>query len=244
MLNRGPLVSFTFDDFPRSALWKGGEILGQHGVFGTFYVSFGLLDQDTPTGRIASASDLPELLTVGHELGSHTYAHCHAWETKPQVFEDSILANERALERILPGKKFETLSYPVSSPRPQTKRRAEKHFTCCRGGGQRFNEGVIDLNQLAAFFIEKSRSDFDAVARVIENNARRKGWLIFVTHDISEIPTPFGCTPALFEKVVRYSIASGATVLPVSQALEIVMGGKKDGLGALPAEAITAETKF
>ena len=39
MPNVGPLISFTFDDFPRSALWRGGTILRERGFVGTYYVS-------------------------------------------------------------------------------------------------------------------------------------------------------------------------------------------------------------
>ena len=37
MQNADPLISFTFDDFPRSALEAGGQILRAHGVRGTYY---------------------------------------------------------------------------------------------------------------------------------------------------------------------------------------------------------------
>jgi peptidoglycan/xylan/chitin deacetylase (PgdA/CDA1 family) len=224
MRNCEPLISFTFDDFPRTALWKGGEILLSHGLVGTFYMSLGLMDQDSPAGRTFAASDLPELLARGHELGCHTFDHCDAWETRPRVFENSILENKRALETVLPGIKFKTLSYPISCPRPQTKWRAGKYFACCRGGGQTFNSGIADLNHLNAFFIEQSRSDFATIERAIGDHALHNGWLIFATHDVSDSPTPFGCTPALFEKIVRYSIQSGATILPVSEALKGARG--------------------
>src|SRR5438067_1641036 len=38
-----PLISFTFDDFPRSALKTAGRILEEHGIFGTYYGSLGLM---------------------------------------------------------------------------------------------------------------------------------------------------------------------------------------------------------
>jgi hypothetical protein len=52
MQNTAPLFSFTFDDFPRSALEVGGKILRAHGVAGTYYVSLELLNRDEPTGDI------------------------------------------------------------------------------------------------------------------------------------------------------------------------------------------------
>ncbi len=46
------------------------------------------------------------------------------------------------------------------------------------------------------------------------------GWLVFATHDVSESPTRFGCTPALFERIVDYAEKSGAHVLPVRDVAE------------------------
>src|SRR5207253_57663 len=110
-------------------------------------------------GRIFAEEDLHEVLARGHELGCHTFDHCHAWNTEPKTFEHSILRNREALNRLLPGTCFATLSYPRSFPRPKTKQKAEKYFLGCRGGFQTFNSGTTDLNYLKAFFLEQSRSD-------------------------------------------------------------------------------------
>ena len=214
-----PIVSFTFDDFPRSALVTGGTILNEHGYTGTYYTSFGLMGQSAPTGEIFSRDDLPELIRQQHELGCHTFDHCDSWDTEPAEFEASILRNQQTLARELPGTEFLSLSYPISQPRPQTKRRTAQHYGCARGGGQTFNASVTDLNYLKAFFIEQSRDNFSAIEQVIDANARANGWLIFATHDVCGSPTRFGCTPNLFEDVVACVAKSGATVLPVSTAL-------------------------
>jgi peptidoglycan/xylan/chitin deacetylase (PgdA/CDA1 family) len=225
MQNEEALVSFTFDDFPRSALLEGGAILGTYGTRGTFFASFGMMGTVTSTGEIFSLGDLNELVRQGHELGCHTHDHCDAWATPPAAFQASILRNREALQKHLPGISFRTFSYPIRCPRPQTKRQISKYFDCCRGGGQTFNARSLDLNFLKAFFLEQSRNDFDSVARLIKANNREKGWLIFVTHDVSESPTEFGCTPRFFEKVVRHTTQSGAKILTVSKALKTIRGG-------------------
>lgn len=218
--NRQPLISFTFDDFPRSALHTGGAILEASGARGTYYASFGLMGQEAPTGEIFRRDDLPLVLQRGHELGCHTFAHCHACDTPAHEFESSIVENNRALKRLAPGASMLTLSYPVSCPRPGTKRCCARYFLGCRAGGQTCNAGVTDLNNLRAFFLEQSRDDIEAVKAVINLNSRLGGWLVFATHDVCETPTRFGCKPAFFEAVVRLSLASGATILPMSLALE------------------------
>jgi peptidoglycan/xylan/chitin deacetylase (PgdA/CDA1 family) len=213
-----PIVSFTFDDFPRSALHQGGAILLDRGFAGTYFASFGLMGQSAPTGEIFSRADLDEFQQRPHELACHTFDHCHSWDTPPSEFEASILRNRQAVARLLPGVSLQSLSYPISCPRPQTKRRTAKYYCCARGGGQTFNAGITDLNYLKAFFIEQSRDNIRAIEEIIDANQRANGWLIFATHDVCESPTRFGCTPCLFEHVVDYAAKSGATVLPVYQA--------------------------
>ena len=239
--NPRPLVSFTFDDFPRSALHCGGAILHSHGLAGTFFASFGLIGRTAPTGKIFVEDDLIELIEQQHELGCHTFDHFHSWGTAPSEFKASIIRNRAALAAYLPQIRFRTFSYPISVPRPRTKWETGGCFDCCRGGGQDFNEGTVDRAHLKAFFIEQSRSDLSAIVRVIENNARNNGWLIFATHDVSNSPTPFGCTPFLFEEIVNRAIDSGATILPVSEALDIAKGLSESHPPSPAEESIAAD---
>src|SRR6267378_3494118 len=80
------LISFTFDDFPRSALLAGGAILNRFGLAGTYYVSLGLVGKQTPTGEMFLPGDLTTLFERGHELGCHTFSHCDSWDTETAAF--------------------------------------------------------------------------------------------------------------------------------------------------------------
>jgi peptidoglycan/xylan/chitin deacetylase (PgdA/CDA1 family) len=226
-----PVVSFTFDDFPRSALYQGGAILRNHDMLGTYYASFGLMGQAAPTGEIFFEEDLFEFKQQGHELGCHTFDHCHSWDTAPAEFEASILRNQQRIARISEAPSITSFSYPISCPRPDTKRRTAKYYATARGGGQTFNIRSTDLNYLKAFFIEQSRDNFAAIQQVIDDNARAKGWLIFATHDVCDTPTRYGCTPALFERIVKAVAKSGAKVLPINQAFAL-LSGKIGALGS------------
>lgn len=218
-----PLISFTFDDFPRSALFAGGAILQSFGLAGTYYSSLGLMGRQTPTGPIFLAKDLKVLFEQGHELGCHTFSHCHSWDTEPSVFEEAIIQNRDSLHALVPGASFKTFSYPISVPRAQTKQRASKYFACCRCGGQTFNVGETDLNYLSAFFLEKNRDNPEIVKSLIDQNRRVRGWLIFATHDVCDDPTPFGCTPHYFEEILKYAVQSGTEILPVVKAYEALL---------------------
>ncbi len=65
---RGPIVSFTFDDFPRSAYTVGGAILEKFGARGTYYVTPGLMNATTELGDLFREEDIYSLLDKGHEL--------------------------------------------------------------------------------------------------------------------------------------------------------------------------------
>src|SRR5690242_10012566 len=97
-----PVISFTFDDFPRSALINGGAILREYGFSGTYYASLGLMGQENSTGEIFQPEDLRELVRHGHELACHTFDHCDSWEATPAEFEASILKNRQAAAQHVP----------------------------------------------------------------------------------------------------------------------------------------------
>jgi peptidoglycan/xylan/chitin deacetylase (PgdA/CDA1 family) len=217
-----PLISFTFDDFPRSALFTGGAILETIGARATYYVSLGLIGTTAPTGKLFVDDDIDTVIERGHELGCHTYHHRHSWNTGAAEFNRSVAQNQAALAARVPGRVFSTLSYPISPPRPETKRTVGRSFLCCRGGGQTFNSGTVDLNYVAAFFIEQSRDSPQRILDIIEKNRADCGWLVFATHDVTTDPTPYGCTPTLFERVVGYAVDSGAKILPVAEVCEVL----------------------
>jgi peptidoglycan/xylan/chitin deacetylase (PgdA/CDA1 family) len=216
-----PIISFSFDDAPRTAFTQGGGILKAHGARATFFVSLGMLESDSPSGIIASQDDLSRSVEEGHELGCHTFDHKDPWNTKTEVFEQSVLKNRQALARVLPDTVFSTFAYPLCDPKPATKSRIGKLFKCCRGGGQIFNFGSTDFNLLKAFFLDiRNRDTVHRVRRLIDQNSEYRGWLIFATHDVDDNPSRYGCTREFFEEVVAYAASTGSLILPVGKACE------------------------
>lgn len=211
-----PYISFTFDDFPRSAFLVGGRILQKYGAHGTFYVSMQLLDRETSVGLIVSRDDLQALVKEGHEVGCHTFDHLDGTVSSPEDFEQSIEKNRLAYQEVIGDGHLGGFAYPLNGPGIRVKRAVRTHFVYCRYGGQTFNQRLIDLALLKAYFLDwRNVDDLSAVKDIIAKNNAARGWLIFATHDIAEDPTRYGCRPEFFEEVVRLSIVSGARVLPV-----------------------------
>jgi hypothetical protein len=220
-----PIISFTFDDFPRSAALLGADILLGCGFRATYYVSLGLRGSMLPAGKAFVSEDLHRLCSEGHELGCHTFHHYDAWKTPLDTFANSVAENARALRIELPQVEFKTHSYPLAHPHPLTKRRIGHRFACCRAGGKMFNSGLIDANGVEAIFLEKNLNRSEALKRLIDQNARAKGWLIFATHDVCADPSPFGCDPEFFAEIVEYVSDSKTEVLPVCEAWEALTSG-------------------
>jgi len=218
---RQATVSFTFDDAPRTAFRAGAAILEAHGARATYYMSLGLLSTTSEIGPIAEPADLERAVGQGHELGCHTFDHHDAWTTDRASYIASVDRNRAALRELLPGYEFRAFAYPKSGATAAVKPALAQRFATCRGGGQTFNAGTVDLSLLRACFIDRrARVDLDFAADLIDRSAEAGGWLIFAAHDISDVESEFGCGTAFFEAVVRRAVASGARVMPVSAAYE------------------------
>ncbi len=215
----GPIVSFTFDDFPQSALHIGGCILNSYGACGTYYASMGLMNQVNDLGRHFSAVDLEDLIRDGHELGCHTFDHLSCRTSSFLDFQANVVKGMKAVDQLMGGGMLHQFSYPYGDATFQAKRRIGENFSSCRGIIPGINESPVDLNLLRANYIYSYCFDIDAIDRLFEANQRCKGWLIFYTHDISETPSSFGCKPGEFESVVKLAVRKKNTILPVGQVL-------------------------
>lgn len=224
MRNTAPLVSFTFDDVPDSAYAIGAPMLEAAGARGTFYVSGGLAGSMHPDWRLMSAADCLDLHRRGHEIACHTYSHraaqtLDAVETNAEIARNRLFFKSIARD-IVP----ENFAFPYGSVSPRSKRQMQRYFRSCRGVTGGINTGEVDLALLKAVPLSDNRTDRAAVTRLIDETARRNGWLIFYTHDVAENPTPFGCTPGLLEHAIAYAHESECVVLPVRDALRRVAG--------------------
>jgi peptidoglycan/xylan/chitin deacetylase (PgdA/CDA1 family) len=214
-----PIVSFTFDDAPKTAFDTGGAILKQVGARATYFVSLGLLETETEVGRIASAADLARAVDDGNELGCHTFDHLDAWHVPCAAYIASVQRNREALHQIIPGAEFTTFAYPKSGATASVKSALRNNFVCCREGGQVANIDGTDLRRLKACFLDRrTEIDIEFIRSLVDHNAARRGWLIFATHDVTAHPSPYGCTPEFLEAVARYVSRSGALLLPVGEA--------------------------
>ncbi|MGA2656149.1 MAG: polysaccharide deacetylase family protein [Verrucomicrobiota bacterium] len=220
-----PIISFCFDDFPRSALTEGGAVLGHFGVKATYYVSLGLMDVErSSVGPMFRLDDLRAVMAAGHELGCHTFDHADAWTCSVAQFMDSISRNGACLARLGCGSRFRSFSYPKGQATPGTKTAIESRFECCRGIYPGINASGADVNLLKACSIYGHGASLERLHKLIRANCAVGGWLVFYTHDVSTQPSRFGCTTDFLSRVIDASLGAGATILPVSSAFDLAFG--------------------
>lgn len=213
-----PIVSFTFDDFPRSALDVGGRILENEGISGTFYTAFGLADTNTDVGPIGSLHELAACMDRGHEIACHTYDHLDCRRASAREVNESIVRNQ-AVARNLGLPLFRHFAFPFGYFGIAGKKTAMRHYASARTTMWGLNSDNIDLGLLKGVPIY-SRYETLRLEHYLDELQCRRGWLIFYTHDVSARPSPYGCTPEKLRLVVRRAKEIGASILPVGTVVD------------------------
>jgi peptidoglycan/xylan/chitin deacetylase (PgdA/CDA1 family) len=221
--NEGPYVSVTFDDFPRSAYTVGGSILKNYGVRGTYYVAMGLMNTSNALGDQFRMEDLRSAANEGHELASHTYSHQSSRAVSCAAFRDDVRKGWSAIREIGGQAPTRNFAFPYGKVTLSAKRAVGKEMMSCRGTYGGVNGPYVDLNLLLANSLHGDPDDLDGIAQLIRENEKRKGWLIFYTHDVSPAPSRYGCSPRFLDSTVRMAAQSGAKILPVGGVLARIL---------------------
>lgn len=234
LLERGAL-SITFDDFPKSAWTEGGAVCASHGVRATYYVAGGFEGRVIDGVDQFDADDLAALTEAGHELGCHTFDHVSALKTPPAVFAASLARNAAYVAERVPGVRLSAFAYPFGDVSLAADRAvARQGFSSARGIQPVLNGRTVRPRLLAAVGLEdRKRAEYDFPA-LIEAAAREPGWLILYAHDVSDRPTPFGCTPADLDRMLTRAKAAGLDIATVG-AVMARRSGEADGRVALDA---------
>ena len=207
-------VTFCFDDFPQTAL-RGAEILESCGARGTFYTCFSLLGQESASGKIAELPDVLALAQRGHEIGCHTYDHIDCAMTPALAVRDSCQANrKRAAQSGLALKHF---SYPEGEMAPAVKRVLRQDYQSARSVLRGINREAGDAHCLKAVPIYESTPEF--ISGLLSQVAREGGWLIFVTHDISDAPFQYGTHIDFFRYMVEECQKRDVPILTIGEGL-------------------------
>lgn len=216
---RGAVVSFTFDDFPRTAVTVGGEILKSFGVRGTYYTAMGMMGTVNHLGDQFRREDLDTLLRDGHELASHTFGHVSSQKVSTSQYREEVRKGQRAIQELTGRQSPGNFAYPYGRVTLGAKRATGENVASARGIWSGINGPVVDLNLLRANSLYGSLAQSYDAEDLILQNERQKGWLIFYSHDVQPVPSLYGCTPGLLEFALSFAAQRGARILTVAEVV-------------------------
>jgi peptidoglycan/xylan/chitin deacetylase (PgdA/CDA1 family) len=215
----GGLASLTFDDFPRSAWATAGRILESFKARATYYVAGGLCGRRQDGLEYFTEDDLLAVHAAGHEVGGHTFSHFHVPALSSKSLVDDADRNAEFVRRILGDVWLCSFAYPYGDVSPRTKLLFSRIFPSCRGIESGFNARIIDLAQLRCVALYSRLWQPSQLERLAKETAAAKGWIILRTHDVSERPTAYGCTPAVLEHALGILQETGIVISPVKHAV-------------------------
>ena len=211
------MLTISFDDAPMTATETGAEILGRHGVVGTYYVAAGLAGKRAPMGTCGGPEDYIRLAGRGHEIACHTFSHLdcaqatgsHALEDvdrNASAFRDWGLAHP------------ESFAYPYGDIAPLTKAALANRFTSLRALHAGLISAGSDLNQAPAVGIEGPAGE-DVARRWLHRARDKSAWLVLYTHDVDPSPSPWGCTPGALDRLIGEAIEDGFEVITMREGV-------------------------
>jgi peptidoglycan/xylan/chitin deacetylase (PgdA/CDA1 family) len=171
------------------------------------------------TGDQFHLEDLHGLVGDGHELASHTCHHVSSRSLSVAAFVQEVLEGKEGMRRVAGLKVSNNFAYPFGRVTAAAKYAVGKAMRSCRGSYPGVNGSLVDLSLLRANPLYGDTEKLGLIRRLLQVNQECGGWIIFYTHDVSNIHSPWGCTPALLEAVVKLALSSSMKILTVKEVL-------------------------
>ena len=213
-----PVVTFTFDDFPKAAV-TGADIIEKLGGRAGFYASTAYMGTTHPVmGEMFDAGTLSDLHARGHEIGAHTHSHIDCARARLDQVERDIGKNLVDLVGAGHVPTVASFAYPYGETSFSSKRWAADVFATSRGILPGVNVGEVDRAQLRAVELTGSEFSRKRAFEMLELAAASNGWLIFFTHDVGLHPSPYGCPEDLIKTLASRALDMGCVLAPPTEA--------------------------
>jgi len=119
------------------------------------------------------------------------------------------------LHRVMSG----SFAYPYGSKSDKAKFVIWPFLGSARGISLGVNKGAINLMDLKSVRVYSNRG-IDICMDKISECAEGGGWLIFYTHDVTDPPSEYGCTPEDFTRLVETVSRKKLPVVTVGEGIK------------------------
>jgi peptidoglycan/xylan/chitin deacetylase (PgdA/CDA1 family) len=221
--NESAIATFTFDDFPRSAYETGGKIFEAAGLRATYFTVGSYMGHTIGGVEQFTDGTLRAAHAAGHEIGCHTFDHkklgLHNRRFARETCDRNLLFFRETLHTT---ETMTSFAYPYGDVSLPVKDEMALRFPLCRGVHQGMNTGKADMAQLSVISLESLHAERLDLKDLIAKALAQKSWLVFLCHDISENPSPYGATPTMLESAVNLLTAANIKVLTLRDAAAVI----------------------
>ena len=169
--------------------------------------------------KAVNGSQIVALHRGGHEIGCHTFSHRAAAEFSAAAMDEEIATNRSCLQALDATIRLDNFAYPYGLAAVGHKARLSAAFRSSRGILPGVNHGITDLHFLRATPLISVLIDRDGIDRVFDTTIAAGGWLILYSHDVSDSPSPYGCTPDLLRHALGAALVRQMPIISVAEAL-------------------------
>ncbi len=210
-----PAISVTFDDGWSSGKENGTEILSEMGdMKATYYINPGLLN----TPEVMTEDDIRQLISQGHQIGSHTNTHIDITSYEPDYVRSEMIKSNDFLHSL--GIQQIDFASPYGKYDYNVMDQVMALHTSHRGTEKGINtKHNLDKSTLKGLFIRKDTTDAELreyVSRTKETN----GWLILIYHKIEASDSKFDVDRETFQRHMQIVKESNIPVKTVRSTLD------------------------
>ena len=183
------IISFSFDDCPKSAITTALPILEAEGWRATIYVACGLCETTNHLGLHMSEADIIDVHQREHEIADHTYSHISASDVDYNTYLSDIGRNQQDSRKSGPAEK------PALRLSFRTRHTTSEKIALARTF--KTMRGVIspdDRTQDGRLLRAVRVYSNDSIELALDEISAAKSdpkWLHLFTHDVRENPSHF-----------------------------------------------------
>lgn len=222
MRNSEPLVSFTFDDVPDSAHTTGAAVIEAWRARATFYIATGLLGQRSDFWTVVDHDGVADLHRRGHEIALHSHLHRSSSVLTAAEFAADLERNRETLRNIDPGIDARNFAYPFGQCTLARKHQLNWLVRSSRSIYAGVNRGVLDAHYMRSTELCDARLTPERLEAHLDQTQRSRGWLVFCIHDVSDLPSPLGCSRRFLDRALEGVRRRGLRIVTVDAALDLI----------------------
>lgn len=211
------IVSIAFDDGWQSIADKALPLLSKMNIPTTQYIITEASDKQVPL--YMPMDTLRDFKQAGHEIGSHTLAHCD----QTQLPNDEILKNASDSKSALEARDLGPITsyaYPYGTYDDNTQLLVGRVYPYVRTSDAGYNDRYFDTSNIRSMMALSTTKD-EEIQSWLDYAARNKLWLVITYHRIDE-HGPYSVNSQHLARQLELIKQSGLQIMTVSQAAKTI----------------------